>query len=265
MSSIPSETTTYHGNTAGGNAIAFMGPVHGSPHFHTTPGNDQCLRDLFVTDPREDKARIEKEKDVLLSRCYAWILRDPAFQRWRTNEESTLLWIRGDAGKGKTMMMIGLVNELLGNGQAELSSKTDASTQQMAASEPGFVSFFFCQSTRPELNNAVAVLRGLIYLLIAQKETLLQHVRKKYEAAGSKMFEGPNAIFALRGLLFDIMDDPDLPRTLFLVDALDECNTGLSELLGIINDTRQSSKVRWLVTSRNWPNIELAIGNTKVS
>jgi hypothetical protein len=262
MSAIPSETTNYHGNTAGGNAIAFMGPIHGSPHFHGIPGNDQCLRDLFVTDPREDKVRIEKEKDTLLNDCYAWILRDPSFQRWRMNDESKLLWIKGDPGKGKTMMMIGIVNELLENGRAELSSEGSSNTQEIAVSEPDLVSFFFCQSTRQELSNAVAVVRGLIYLLTAQKEGLMRHVRRKYEAAGRKMFEGPNAIYALRGLLSDIAGDPDLPRTVFLVDALDECNTGLSELLDVINSIQQGSKVKWLVTSRNLPNIERVIGCT---
>ena len=58
------------------------------------------------------------------------------------------------------------------------------------------------------------------------------------------------------------MDEPDLPRILFLVDALDEYNAGLPELLDIINDARQGSTAKWLVTSRNWPNIESAIGCT---
>jgi hypothetical protein len=222
--------------------------------------DDQCLRDLFVTDPHEDKDRIEKDKDTLLSDCYAWILRDPSFQRWRMSNESKLLWIKGDPGKGKTMIMIGLVNELSGNWRTERSPQSDLHTQTMAASEPELVSFFFCQSIRPELNNATAVLRGLIYLLVRQKEELMRHVRKKYEAAGRKMFDGPEAIYALKGLLSDIAHDSELPRTLLLVDALDECNTGLPNLLDSINSLQQVSKVKWLVTSRNLPNIERDLG-----
>jgi hypothetical protein len=130
----------------------------------------------------------------------------------------------------------------------------------MAAFEPELVSFFFCQSIRPELNNAAAVLRGLIYLLVRQKEELMRHVRKKYEAAGSKMFNGPGAIYSLKGLLSDITHDPELPRTLLLVDALDECDTELPQLLDSINSIQQVSKVKWLVTSRNLPNIERGLG-----
>ena len=103
---------------------------------------------------------------------------------------------------------------------------------------------------------------GLIYLLVAQKEELIQHVRKKYEAAGKTMFERPEAIYSLREILFDIAKDPALPRTLLLVDALDECNKQLPELLDVINDTPQDSKLKWLVTSRNLPDIEEVLGST---
>jgi hypothetical protein len=204
--------------------------------------------------------RIESEKDTLLKDCYAWILRDPRFQRWRMDENSPLLWINGGPGKGKTMIMIGLVNELSSSGQVMLSSKNGLNTGTVASGRD-LVSFFFCESARPELNNAEAVLRGLIYLLIRQKKELMQYVRKKYNAEGSKMFEGPNAIYALRGVLSEIANDPDLPKILLLVDALDECNTGLPELLDIINKTQQGSKVKWLVTSRNLPNIEEVLGS----
>jgi hypothetical protein len=182
------------------------------------------------------------------------------------SNESKLFWIKDDPGKSKTMMMIGLINELSGNGRIERSSQSDRHTQKMVASEPKLVSFFFCQSIRPELNNATAILRGLIYLLVRQKEELMRHVRKKYEATGSKMFDGPETIYALKRLLSDIAHDSELPKTLLLVDALDECNTGLPNLLDFINSIPQVSKVKWLVTSRNLPNIERGLkgGSTAI-
>ncbi|KAF3029134.1 hypothetical protein E8E12_000708, partial [Didymella heteroderae] len=120
------------------------------------------------------------------------------------------------------------------------------------------LTYFFCQSTRPELNNAVSVLRGLVYLLIVQKEELARHVQKRYESVGRLLFEGPNAVYALREILSDILNEPSLPPTCLLVDALDECTSGLSELLYIITDTSlgRHGKVKWLVTSRNVPEIE---------
>ena len=59
--------------------------------------NSQCLRDLRLTDPRDDKARIEQTKGGLLKDSYKWILDDRDFRRWRDDEHSRLLWIKGDA------------------------------------------------------------------------------------------------------------------------------------------------------------------------
>jgi hypothetical protein len=55
------------------------------------------------------------------------------------------------------------------------------------------LSFFFCQATNSCINNAAAVLRGLIYLLINQQPSLILHVQEKYDHAGKVLFEDTNA------------------------------------------------------------------------
>ncbi|KAF2625735.1 hypothetical protein BU25DRAFT_110109 [Macroventuria anomochaeta] len=112
------DNTTYTGNRADGDSTNIYGNVYGDVHFPGRPREagepslHQCLHDLRVTDPREDRARIEGDKDRLLRDCYAWILDDASFQQWRTQDESRLLWIKSDPGKGKTMMTMGLIAEL---------------------------------------------------------------------------------------------------------------------------------------------------------
>ena len=252
MPSPHGHSTTYAGNRADGYSTNIYGNVYGNVHFPNSPGGpafNQCLRDLRVTDPREDKARIEQDKDGLLKQCYGWILEDETFQHWWTQGDARLLWIKGDPGKGKTMMMIGLIDEL---------SQKDGS---------GLLTYFFCQSTRPELNNAVSVLRGLIYCLLVQREQLMRHVQKRYDAAGKQLFEGPNALYALKGILSDILHDTSLPTTYLLVDALDECTHGLSDLLRIVTDDSvgQPSNCKWLLTSRNLPDIERLLNPSSLS
>ena len=61
------------------------------------------------------------------------------------------------------------------------------------ASSSYVLSYFFCQATDLRINNATAVLRGLIYLLANQQPALLQHVRKKYDATGKELFVDTNA------------------------------------------------------------------------
>jgi hypothetical protein len=266
MHHLARDTTTYIGNQAGGDSTNFYGNVYGDVNFPARPREagepspSQCLRDLRVTDPREDRARIEGDKDRLLRDCYAWILDNATFQQWRTQVESRLLWIRGDPGKGKTMMTMGLIAELSQRPKPSLTSRTMSKikTKFKLSSQPCLVTYFFCQSTQPMLNNAVSVLRGLIYLLVEQREQLMRHVQKRYEVEGSALFDGPNAVHALREILSAILNDPTLPTTYLLVDALDECGAGLSSLLLLITDNSltRRSKVKWLVTSRNEPDIE---------
>ena len=207
-------------------------------------GNSQCLCDLRSTDPRADRDRIEASKDTLLKDSSAWIFDDPNFLGWCDNNDTRLLWIKGDPGKGKTMMMIALIAELSGRLKSNPGS--------------GILSYFFCQSTDPRLNNAVSVLRGLIYLLVVEQETLIKHLRKRYDISGRQLFEDANAFYALSAILSDMLHDSSLPRVYLMVDALDECDSELSQLLDLIsrNDSKPLSKIKWLVASRNRPDIE---------
>jgi hypothetical protein len=199
----------------------------------------RCMQDLRLTDPSDDKQRIEDTKGGLLKDSYHWILKNPNFQRWRDDQQSRVLWIKGDPGKGKTMLLCGIVNEL------QESSTT-------------LLTYFFCQATDSRINNATATLRGLLYLLIRQQPSLVSHIREKYDYAGKALFEDTNAWVVLSKVLTDVLKDLDSKSdgTYLIVDALDECVTGLPELLAlIIQTTCLSSHVKWIVSSRNWPNI----------
>ncbi|RII04509.1 hypothetical protein CUC08_Gglean011896 [Alternaria sp. MG1] len=199
MAAPQGQSTTYAGNQADGDAIQFNGNFYGPVHFPERPREagdpspHQCLRDLRVTDPREDRARIEGDKDRLLRDCYKWVLEDDSYQRWKTQDASRLLWIKGEPGKGKTMMTMGVIAELSRKDEVKRSI-WNVMGRLWPVSGPCLVAYFFCQSARPELNNATSVLRGLIYLLIAQRGELIQHVQRRYETMGKQLFEGPNAV-----------------------------------------------------------------------
>ncbi|KAH7108964.1 NACHT domain-containing protein [Dactylonectria macrodidyma] len=182
--------------------------------------------------------RIEKTKGGPLEDSYCWILNNANFQQWRNDEQSRLLWIKGDPGKGKTMLLCGIINEL----RKETTN---------------LLSYFFCQGTDSRINNATAVLRGLIYLIVAQQPSLIPHVRKKYDHAGKGLFDDVNAWVALAEIFANILQDPKLKSTFLIIDALDECVANLPELLDlIVKKSSESPCVKWIVSSRNWPNIE---------
>ncbi|KAK3934359.1 hypothetical protein QBC46DRAFT_246346, partial [Diplogelasinospora grovesii] len=159
--------------------------------------NDRCLADLRVTNPRDDKTRIEQTKGGLLKDSYCWILSNADFLRWR-HDESRLLWIKGDPGKGKTMLLCGAIDEL--------SPATRLRDKQATT----LLSYFFCQAADSRINNATAVLRGLIYLLVDQQPSLISHIRDSYDHAGGKLFEDVNAWWALSDIFDRIIQDPSL-------------------------------------------------------
>jgi hypothetical protein len=202
---------------------------------------EQIMIDLCETDPRDDKTRIQDEKGGLLRNSYRWILDHEDFQKWLNDPRSQLLWIKGDPGKGKTMLLCGIIDEL--------EKKTDRC-----------LSYFFCQATDTRLSNATAVLRGLIWLLVTLKPSLISHVREKYNGVGKKVFEGGNAWEALSKILASIIDDPSLDGTILAIDALDECKTNRGRLLSFL---MRPCRVKWVVTGRSWQDIEQSLVSTE--
>ena len=108
------------------------------------------------------------------------------------------------------------------------------------------------------LNNATAVLRGLIYQMLVQQQSLILYVRREYDKTGPKLFEGNNAFIALSNIFTDMLKDASLKRMYLIVDALDECQSQLSQFLNLIvrNASDSSSPVKWLVSSRHRVDIE---------
>jgi hypothetical protein len=201
---------------------------------------ERCVQDLYSTDPRNDKKRIEDTKGGLLEDSYRWVLTNTNFQQWHNNPQSRLLWIKGDPGKGKTMLLCGIINEL-----------------QKSLAKTSLLSYFFCQATDLRINSAVAVLRGLLYLLVSQQPSLVSHFRQRYDHAGKSLFEDANAWVVLTEVFESVLRDPSLNITYLIVDALDECVTNLPKLLDFVaKQSSASCRIKWIVSSRNWPGIE---------
>lgn len=204
---------------------------------------DRCIRDIRLRDPRDDKARIEKYKGGLLDDVYRWILQNHEFRQWRSAEQSSLLWIKGEPGKGKTMLLCGIINEL-----------------KNSSSNTPVLSYFFCQATDPRANKAAAVLRGLIFMFVCQHPSLVSYIYPDYDTSGKEIFEDVNAWFVLSRIMRSMLKDPKLDGAYVIIDALDECSEDQPQLLDfIVASTSIYSCTRWIVSSRNWPNIEKAL------
>ncbi|CAG8887462.1 unnamed protein product [Penicillium egyptiacum] len=239
-------TTSYDGSNSGIQVGQNLGHITNQFLQSETSLNQACLRDLRTTNPHHDKDRIQNTNGGLLKDSYCWILDNKEFQQWQDNASNSLLWIRGDPGKGKTMLLCGIIDEL-----TRLFGDT------------ANISFFFCQATDVRINNATAVLRGLIYSLVKKQPSLLAHVKSQYDHTGKALFEDINAWNALSSIFTDILKDATLPSTYLIIDALDECTIGLPSLLDLITQVSSAyPQIKWIVSSRNWPNIEERLDTT---
>lgn len=207
---------------------------------------DRFLHDICETDPRNEKIRIEQSKGGVLGQCYNWVFQCPELQERQENRDTRLLWLKGTPGKGKTMAMIGLVDTL---------------TDQMNAQTRSYLSYFFCQNSIPHLNNANSVLRALIWKLLWMNRSLSKYIPDEYickKDRGREIFDGPNAFAILTSMLAVMLRDPSLNTVFLLIDALDECDSGMRELLDwIIKESSESStRAKWLLSSRDYPEIK---------
>ncbi|KAK3348623.1 quinon protein alcohol dehydrogenase-like superfamily [Lasiosphaeria hispida] len=259
---VPGEATWYSAaerNHATDHSFQINAPIKSFTQIIKDPDSEEyrCLRDLYITDPRIDKQRIEDTKGGLLSDSHDWILRNADFSSWRDKQGSTnLLWVHGGPGVGKTMLLCGILNEL---------------AKYPPDDETKLLSFFLCESSNKDASSATAVLRGLIFMLVAQRPSLISHAKAKYKNVGAKLFEGPGAWYSLHGIFMSIVesvsaDDEKQGVTYLAIDALDECKDGLENLLALITTVSSStSRVKWLVTSRKHYKISarLLVGKTE--
>ncbi|KAF5497212.1 Vegetative incompatibility protein HET-E-1 [Colletotrichum siamense] len=200
---------------------------------HHDDKDKECLARLCVINPETHKAKIQRTGGGLLKDSYEWILDHEDFQRFRSNPESRLLWIRGDPGKGKTMLLCGIIDELKNESSRPLT-------------------YAFCQATHGDFRSATSVLRSLIWLLCKDHPELVSHVRERYDVEGETPLKD---ITALQSILGQMLGETYLRDAVLLVDALDEYLADRTELIDIISDFSGSFPAKWIVSSRNWPDI----------
>ncbi|KAI8653377.1 NACHT domain-containing protein [Fusarium keratoplasticum] len=198
--------------------------------------DQECLVDLLLTDPQRDKERIQAIRGSPLWGSYHWILEHPGYDKFTNDASSRALWIKGDPGKGKTMLICGIIDHL------------DRSTDPL--------SYFFCQATEKDQSSDTAVMRGLIYMILDHYPSLMSKLRVEYDKKKKKLFEGPNTNLLLEKVLTEILQDPILQDAIFIIDALDECKTGRSNLVKLIVKLSSSCRAKWIVSSRDWPEIK---------
>ncbi|KAK4070256.1 hypothetical protein Trihar35433_4723 [Trichoderma harzianum] len=223
------------GNTIGNHVTIVQGDLNTT---NTSPSDsiDAFLNKISKTDPFYDKKRILELKGPLLHESFDWILDHERFKKWRHTEESSVLWIKGDPGKGKTMLLCGIIEDL---------KRIPGTNSNLG--------YFFCQATDSRINSASSVVAGLIFSIIKQNPMLFEPVCEQHKDKLNQL-DGPNA-WAILGDIFEAVTQVEgISDLICVVDALDECEHDCKLLLRLIIKT--SSRVKWLLSSRNVKDIE---------
>jgi hypothetical protein len=202
----------------------------------------QCRFELFggKNDGARHHIRLRKEQPI--QEVYDWIFTDATYLQWAEKSGPRLLWINGDPGQGKTMLLCGIIDGL--------------TLQNPNRAPPAY---FFCQASDVDLSTGAAVLLGLICLLTERQPSLMRHVRAEYDVSGPKQFQGAGAWHAAAKIFSQMLDDPSLRCDTIIIDALDEYVDQRERGILIRFIVEQSSRVehiKWLVSSRRWPEIE---------
>ena len=214
------------------------------------PEARDCLRDLFLTDPFEDKNALKRKKGDRASGTCEWILGMEELTAWLASgqtagpesQTTNVLWLHGNPGTGKSTMAIFLTEEL----------STDFST-----TDGKTLTYFFCDSNFDNRKTAISVIRGLLLQLVQQHPQLLDYLLPKYNERGADLFKSFDALWTI---FMAAAADQNTGRKYCIIDALDECERESQEiLLQQFQESFQSqnatSNIRILVTSRPYPEI----------
>ena len=109
--------------------------------------------------------------------AYIQILGHPRYLQWHADKERRMLWIKGDPGNGKIMLLCGNIDSL----------------QEWLTDPHALLSHSFCQASDQCSNSATVVLRALMLLLVDQQPSLATHIQGEYDRSDKTLFEDKNA------------------------------------------------------------------------
>ncbi|GFF65994.1 vegetative incompatibility protein HET-E-1 [Aspergillus lentulus] len=242
MATSTAFNATNHGLQIGNNSGSITAEFHVERAYTSEDIDRICLHALRCPDSLAVKNRLKESKDRLVHQSIQWILEDPQYKDWENGDDVGLLWIKGGAGKGKTMLSIGLIERLA-----------------RAQDESTVVIYSFCQNADYELNTLEAILKGLILQLANQQTELKESLRRRWDTIQESFSEDVTSWQSLWNILFEMLARCKYSRVYMVVDALDECqNDDVVDFLKSIvrKGLDHPGKIKWMLTSRPWDGAE---------
>lgn len=252
MSTNPLPNQSISRVSAQNGAQAAAGIFHGGVYFGS-PEDPQkafeekvnaCLKALLLTDPEVDREKLIRTKGKRIAGTCEWIRENGNYRSW-LDGGTQLLWICGGPGKGKTMLSIFLTEEL-----RRISCEVNAE-----------LLFYFCIHQDEKRNTAVAVLRGLVYQILAKRPTLAKHVLRYFDSS-EDVLATISSLETLWVIFRRLVSETDLGGTISVLDGIDECdeNSALVQMIVDIFSPEYSQPIakafKLVIVSRDIPGLQ---------
>ncbi|KAF2874657.1 hypothetical protein BDV95DRAFT_296211 [Massariosphaeria phaeospora] len=164
-----------------------------------------CQQSLYLTDSYIDREALTRTKGRRVPGTCEWITQHPTYQYWlHGTGSSSLLWISGGPGKGKTMMSIFL-------------------TEELAKSPTANVIYYFCSAQDEKRNTTTGVLRSFVHQILRCMPEFLNHTQPFFESR-ERIQETLSSMETLWIIFQRMVTDVDLHPIYCVLDGLDECD-----------------------------------------
>ncbi|OBS15059.1 hypothetical protein FPOA_14076 [Fusarium poae] len=213
----------------------------------------------WMSDEPYEKHHVQARSEVLEG-TGKWLLHDPTFLRWKNESASSILWLHGIPGSGKSKLTSIVVEDAL------------EASQQKQAPAPAY---FYCSRNTAEPNRSdPSKIVTSIARQLSTPETggpLLDAAIEVYKRREEKAFaSGPLRLDESKELTLKLLKRYEDATMTIVIDALDECNPATrGDLLDALEDLLKTSPclLKIFVSSRtdqdivykldNYPNLDL--------
>ena len=202
---------------------------------------EASLLQILSSDYKGDKRIISERSDGTCE----WFFHNQAFIEWHDCNMTSLLWVSGAPGCGKTVLSKVLIDEKLGTDNV-LSST---------------VCYFFFNAGQERKELAADALSAILHQLF-QNTDLISHGLASYKNYGAKLSQMFSELWEI---LMECAKDSEAGKIICVIDALDECEEEsrehlIREIIQLFSlqstDQRVGCSLKLLVTSQPCEDIE---------
>lgn len=147
-----------------------------------------------------------------------WVLKCSQYQQWAQETRSSLLWISGHVGSGKTTLSA-YIAKVLGD-------------KQPLSKETSRLCYFFCDNNGTEQQrDAKGILCSIIFQILMKRRHLVRHVETalEYDTDGDQLLQSYGRLWSI---FETIVSDDRLGPLYIIIDAVDECEeTGTKRMM----------------------------------